>query len=223
MLRRSLLFVLALFALLILPGLPSFAETATTTLTLGEPRAIPPYMFGYNVDRTIRGVARDDPAYNAALAALKPATIRFQGGTIANYWDYERADFVCSVGETYQLINNDKLPCVLPNSYQHHDPLRHTLATVKTELERSGAKAILVLNMLTQHLGQEAAALEYAMAMLHRAEELGIAIDYIELGNEFYLLHGDRNTSKNYAAAFPNAKKLAAGSWRYARRFPAQS
>ena len=176
------------------------------TVSLGWSRKVKPDLFGFNNDQTIRGVQRDDETYNKSLGDLSPGTLRFPGGTSSNYWDWERADFVCGKGESYQLLNKGKMPCKLPNGYQSLNPPNHSLENFKTELERTGADAIFVLNMLTKRAGQTESNLSSALRMLTEAKRLGIAVKYVELGNEFYLPQGDRDASKDYKIAFPNAK-----------------
>ena len=193
-------------------------DPAAIEVTLETSRALGPNLFGFNNDQTIRGVERDDQAYNDALGSLSPGTLRFPGGTSANYWDWERGDFVCGKGGTYRLFNQrSALPCALPNGYQALNPPNHSLENFKTELDRTGADAVFVLNMLTRRTGQTESNLSSALRMLKEAERLGIAVNYVELGNEFYLPHGDRDASKDYQIAFPNVKAYTREAQRWTK------
>ena len=187
------------------PAAPQLGSDALM-VSVGEARALKPDHFGFNNDQTIRGVERDDEAYNEAMKSLSPGTLRFPGGTSANYWDWERADFVCGKGETYQIVDKESRPCVLPNGYQSLNPPAHTLEALKTELGRTGADAVFVLNMLTRRAGQTESNLSSALRMLKEAERLGIEVKYIELGNEFYLTKGNRDASSDYEVAFPDVE-----------------
>ena len=199
------------------PAQTSVKEEPTdgVTVSLGESRRVEPDLFGFNNDQTIRGIERDDRAYNEALGSLSPGTLRFPGGTMANYWDWEQADFVCDKGGTYQLFNGGARPCALPNGYQSLNPPRHGLEHFKTELDRTGANAVFVLNILTKRAGQTESHLDIALRMLKEAERLGIKVKYLELGNEFYLSHGNRDASNDYQVAFPTAEAYAREAQRW--------
>ena len=172
-------------------------------VTVGAARALNPDMFGFNSDATALGVSRDDPTYNSRLASLNPGTIRFPGGTVANYWNWEKGDFVCDKGGQYLLLNYGPTPCNLPNGYQGLNPKNQRLEHFKTELDRTGADAIFVLNLLTKPVEQTESNLDSALRMLRRARTLGIKVKYVELGNEFYLSKGTRDASDDNVLAFP--------------------
>ena len=204
---------------------PTAPPPGARPVTRARTRPVRPEHIGVNIDRTIRGVARDSLAYNEALAELRPGTIRFPGGTVSNYWDWERADFVCGEGEDYFVRNSVgqavAQPCELPNGYQVLDPPRHTLEAFKTELDETGAAAVFVLNMMTERAegdptrANDARRIERQLAMLRAARDLGIEVRYVELGNELYLAAGARDASNDYITAYPNPGAYA----RQARRW----
>ena len=200
------------------------APTAGYALERGEPRAITRDVLGITAGPTIRGVERDDPDYNAALRELAPGLLRFPGGTVANYWDWETGDFVCGRGGQYVLHGNGLRDCLLPSDYQNVSPPHHKLEHFKTELERTGARAVFVLNMITKRPDNDATIFEHAAAMLAHAEEIGIPVRYIELGNEFYLCDGTRDASPDNVLAFPTVEDYAALAQTWTRelraRFP---
>ena len=185
---------------------PSLLELQSVRPVTASPvkRSLNPTFFGLNNGSTVRDVPRNNPAYRTSQARLRPGTIRFPGGTVANYWDWERGDFVCDAGGTYLLRGKEK-PCKLPNGYQALKPKGHTLEVFKRELDRTGAKAVFVLNMLTKRPERTETNLHNSTRLLRKAREIGIEVEYIELGNEFYLSPGDRDASEDYQQAFPRA------------------
>ncbi len=67
-------------------GTPVF--TGTVTATLGTTHQIAPYFLGYN------NVPTHSPSWTVpgvvdAAKKLKPGTLRYPGGTVANYWDWQ--------------------------------------------------------------------------------------------------------------------------------------
>jgi hypothetical protein len=191
-------------------------DVAVLPLTPGPSRALNGEAFGYNIDATIRGVDRDDPAYTAALAGLAPGTIRFPGGTISNYWDWEEGDFVCDgIASTLRLADGTTRECSLPNGYQSLNPSRHTLDAFAAEIEATGATPAFVANMLTKRVGQTETNLDNTLRMLREARALGLAVRYLELGNEFYLNKGTRDAPSDYAVVFPSVASYVdeVGRW----------
>ena len=184
-------------------------------VTEGAARALNPDRLGFNNGTTVRGVARDDLTYTSALASLNPGTVRFPGGTLSNYWDWEKGDFVCDKGGQYLLLYHGPQPCNLPNGYQGLNPKNHKLEHFKTELGRTGADAIFVLNLLTKRMGQTESNLASALRMLRRARALGIPVKYVELGNEFYLSKGARDASNDNVSAFPTAQTYITEAKKY--------
>ena len=225
---RRLAFATALVAVLLsacdtgadAPAASTDAATARAasrlSLTIGPERPLNGVAFGYNIDATIRGVARDGGPYTSALAALQPGTIRFPGGTIANYWDWEAGDFVCD-GRTsqFELVSGERRACELPNGYQSLDPPRHTLDAFAVEVAATGATPVFVANLLTRRVGQAETNLESTLRMLREAAALGLEVRYLELGNEFYLGNGERDASDDYGSAYPSVASYvdAVGRW----------
>jgi hypothetical protein len=161
---------------------PTFTETYTPEpaaptpdlaleISLGTTHAIDPHYFGFNLGASaIGGAYWDMTEFNDLAASLAPGTLRFPGGTVANDWDW---------------INGWFFPGSTPFGIPKNPPNGKTpLERFKQTIDASGADPIFVLNMVTDTLDSQ-------IAMLHHAQELGMPIRYIELGNEFFF-SGDR-------------------------------
>jgi len=124
------------------------------------------------------------------LTELEPKIIRFPGGTIANSWDWEQGKSDSKKGGVV-----------------------HSLDDLDAVTDVTDAKVIFVLNILSSTLDKQ-------LEMLEKAKDLGIAIKYVEIGNELYLGQGGANKddsgkhSKN-VEKFPSGKEYAefANEW----------
>ena len=119
---------------------------------------ISPSFFGYNLGAVAanRGPWHD-VTFNAAVVALHASSLRFPSGSAGNYWNWT-------------------LGCEMPCS---SSPGPSTLEDFAVTLRATNASVVLMLNMLTD-------SLESQLSFLSHAESLGISIDAVELGNEFY-------------------------------------
>jgi hypothetical protein len=136
-------------------------------------RPIRPYFCGLNTE-TITGPDWSIPAFINAIASLVPGALRYPGGEVANYWDWQ----------TGWILPHTYKPNLPPNPY--------TLTDLKTAVTATGATPIYVLNMLTSDL-------ENQITMLRAAQNLGLPVSLIELGSAFYL----DGPEQAYAAKFP--------------------
>ena len=179
------------------------SENVIHQAKLGESRSLSPNFMCYNVNST--QVANwSDASFTKAVNDLNPALLRIPGGDVGNYWNWQRGGLI---------QNTDSLPTGLPFflRFKARQYTASKLADFKAGLYATNTEPIFVLNMLTSNL-------ESQLQMLEAAEDLGIEIKYVELGNEFYF------NIPNYKTKFPNPRTygLAAQSWTTAikREFP---
>jgi len=137
-----------------------------------------------------RFLPKIDETLEFHVAELDPKIIRFPGGTIANSWDWEQGK------------SDSKKGGVI-----------HSLDDLDELKDVTEAEVIFVLNILSSDLDKQ-------LEMLEKAKDLGIAIKYVEIGNELYLGQGGANKddsgkhSKN-VEKFPSGKEYAefANEW----------
>lgn len=162
---------------------PTGTPTATTTTMLsvqtGERRKLPSYFLGYNAV-PIQGATWSNANLVKAAQELSVELLRYPGGTIANYWDWNTGWF---------------LPDAQPG-FLKLSPLPYRLQDLQTVAQVTGANPIYVLNMLTS-------TLDYQLEMLRSAKAIGLPVQLIELGNEFYL------PQKDNVAKFPTGQDYA--------------
>ena len=118
-----------------------------------------------------------------ATKALKPKMIRYPGGTVSQTWSWED-------GTTSKA--KKRTP--------------HTLDDLLSLKQATDSEVIFVLNILSKPLDNQ-------LELLRTARDMGIAINYIEMGNELYLGKGnnldDSGKHQENVKAFPTGKEYA--------------
>jgi len=152
-------------------------------VSLDAPAPLSPAFWGYNNgEKETTGVSLSDPAYQAAQAKQGLSSYRYPAGTAAQYWDWPNG---CEFGDT-----------------KHCGTVNNTVQALASFVAATGVKPTVVVNMLTDPKG-----LPSQLAFLAAIEAAGVAINAIELGNEFFNAHPD------FIKAFPTGAdygKLAA-------------
>ncbi|MEL6578906.1 MAG: hypothetical protein AAFQ14_04075 [Cyanobacteria bacterium J06621_12] len=172
----------------------SAAEKKIVKAELGKSRKLSPDFMCYNVNST-QVADWQDEALTTAVNSLSPSLLRIPGGDVGNYWNWQRGGLI---------ENTNSLPAGLPFflRFKARQYTASKLEDFKAGLANSNTKAIFVLNMLTRDI-------ESQLEMLRQAEDLGLEIEYVELGNEFYF------NIPNYKKTFPNPRAygLVAKEW----------
>jgi hypothetical protein len=159
---------------------PSASAGASITAKLGAARSLPADYFGVNFDYGgASQYAAADAKFYGQLAALKPGTLRYPGGTNANFFQWKAG----------VPVDPPAGSCV---SSSASSAFRFTLSDLMKAYSATRAPPVFDLNVMTSGLSCQ-------IQMLQQAQRLGLPIRYVELGNEFYL------TIDNYATYFPAA------------------
>jgi len=162
------------------------------TILLGQPHSLPRAFFGANIEGAYSPSGTyqwADPRTIAALRSLKIQSLRYPGGTDANYWDWH-------IGWVY------------PSFPTGAGPFSETLKDFAPLVKLTGPP-VFDLNVMTYNNAiatpaQTSAMVQDQIAMLKAAQQLGIPIEYIELGNELYfaLRPAANKDASNYARRF---------------------
>jgi hypothetical protein len=158
----------------------------TLTTNNGVTRKIAPYFLGYN-NVPIHSPSWDNPNAVKAAVQFNPGTLRYPGGTVANYWDWQNGWFLPGA----------------PDGFLNAPQSIYRLNELQIAVQATRAIPIYVLNMLTSDLTTQ-------LAMLSTAQSMGLPVQFVELGNEFYL----RNPV-DYVTKFPTGSDYGkmATSW----------
>ena len=161
---------------------------------LGQSRSLSPNFMCYNVNSTQVADWRDE-SFTTAVNNLSPSLLRIPGGDVGNYWNWQRGGLI---------ENTASLPDGLPFflRFKARQYTASKLTDFKAGLANTNTKPVFVLNMLTSDI-------ESQLEMLRQAEDLGMEVKYVELGNEFYF------NIPNYKKTFPNPRAygLEAKKW----------
>lgn len=168
-------------------GLAMLAHGQTATLVgVGAPlRPMP--LSGFNLN-TQTQPTWNNTGFLDSVASLQMKVLRYPGGTISQYWDWQNGRalapsfWVQNGGGPYQNY-----------SYIGNTPMNpQTLESYHYALNALGLAPMITLNVLSRPLSDQ-------LAMLHAAEDIGIPIQYIELGNEMYF------TDIDFVTRYPTA------------------
>ncbi|WP_227981884.1 hypothetical protein [Nocardia spumae] len=107
-----------------------------------------------------------DPAFADALAALGPGLLRVQGGTTSQWIDWRTGLFRDIAGGDFAGRNDGRPPLLLTDWAEL--------------IRRTGATPVFDLNVVNSTLDDQ-------LDMLREARRLGMAVRYVELGNELWV------------------------------------
>lgn len=144
-------------------------------------RGIPNY--GFNLNALTKTTINN--SFADSIYKMKPAFIRYPGGTVSQYWDWQNGQVEDdSLWTNGSLADHFNFTTVNAPKYDLQD-----LLIWKNYLE---IEPIYCLNVLTR-------SIEDQMNMLRAADSIGLPVNYIELGNELYF------PSTDFVNAYPTA------------------
>ena len=161
-------------------AVPLTGQTVVTPLlSVGASRPIPPTLLGVNTRAKVTGLW-ENAVDQTNLKRLAVEHLRFPGGIVANYYDWTTGD----------MITPDE-----PHPHHTIDVENYRMAQLLTAYQTTGVEPVFVLNLVTSHrIAGYASALESQLAMLRHAQQIGLPVDRIELGNELYSPMYDEQT-----------------------------
>ncbi|MDQ3049331.1 MAG: hypothetical protein M3Q95_00450 [Bacteroidota bacterium] len=133
------------------------------------------YFNGYNA-QMLRGPSWQASGFVEQVKGLYPGLIRYPGGTVSSYWDWKTGWFLKDIPLRKEW-----------KSVTIENPIK--LEDLKFACDKTGARPLFVLNMMTS-------TLNYQIEMLEHASKIGLPVQFVELDNEFYL--GDEFYIKKY-------------------------
>ena len=185
-------------------------DVTLVTFSTASSRTVNPDIYGFNT-QTAAGPSWSDPKFMDMLRELRPANLRYPGGTIGNYMDWSTGQYMAKDLRD-PALKAPRKPLNGPDGSKTITTYR--LEELKNGIQATGAAPIYMVNMLTDVLSS-------TESMLARAVSLGLPVKYIELGNEFYLSYTQGgsapNTLGDYCTPFhyPTAQSYADEAKRY--------
>lgn len=133
-------------------------------------------MTGFNLNNQTKPTWSNQ-SFLDSLQSLHVEFLRYPGGTISQYWDWQNGRALPAsawgIGgyQNYQYIGTTTM---VPDF----------LSDYKSALDSLDAKPLFVLNVLSRDVRDQ-------INMLRAARDIGINVEYIELGNEMYFVETD--------------------------------
>lgn len=140
-------------------------ETALKVTVANKARKLP--LYGFNGNNS-KGPAWSDKTFRDSIESLHFKAIRYPGGNVSNWWQWQTGGFV----------DDPSVPEKLKVKFTPF-----TLQDLKLLVDETHCDVVFTLNMVTKDLSDQ-------IEMLTQAQSLKIPVKWIELGNEF-------NNSKN--------------------------
>jgi hypothetical protein len=157
--------------------------------TVGRPHPIASNFFGLNIENVYMNpyLPWTDPSLEAAIQNAGIGSVRFPGGDSGNYWDWQN-------GTMYPLGGNTDV--------------QDYLSELSSLNQATGVAPVYNLNVMTYdnalvNKTTLSTAMDNQIQMLQTAQGLGLPVNSLELGNEFYWSGPDHDHE------FPTAKKYA--------------
>ncbi|MBH06680.1 MAG: hypothetical protein CMJ20_10190 [Phycisphaeraceae bacterium] len=153
-------------------AVPLMGQTVVTPLwSGGTSRPIPPDLLGINTRAKVTDLW-ENPTDQANLKRLAFEHLRFPGGTVANYYDWTTGD----------MLTPDE-----PHPHHGTKAENYRIEQLLEAHQATGVEPIFALNLVTSHrIGGYPSALESQLAMLGYAQQIGLPVNRVELGNELY-------------------------------------
>ena len=129
--------------------------------------------FGFN-GNTIRGPSWTDSIFNDSVSTMFPKVIRYPGGVIANFLDWETGWFLSQDVLDTAIIDT---VYTMNTGWYFLDTLDMRPIVFQQALDQIQAKGVYVMNMMSSSVSKQSQALRDAI-------NDGVSINKIELGNE---------------------------------------
>lgn len=145
----------------------------------GEPRKLAPDLFGLNAPSALYEYVVEDVGKIAPVKELAPATLRFPGGTIANYYNWRTGQIDVPIfpdSSVYTQIMHR----TGQNIAQRLRPAGMSLDRFSEFARSAGARVLLVPNLETSSIDEQ-------VAWFRHLKEEGLLPRYLEMGNEFWV------------------------------------
>jgi|GEM_PF-5343981 len=142
---------------------------------------------------TVRGPSWLNTEFNDSVASLVPDLLRYPGGNVTNYWNWNTGWFFDQAH--LDTVFEDTV-YVLANNWALLDSIDIRPIRFHEALNQINSEGVYVLNMMSSNVSDQ-------MSILREGLSNGLTVDYFELGSEF-------NKGNDYSALkFPTAGDYA--------------
>lgn len=171
----------------------AIAQSPDLPKKAAPPHAVSPHFFGVNIENSYMSppvIAWDDPTLLRAIKQVGIQAVRFPGGDVGNYWDWQN-------GTVYPLGKASKT--------------QDTLSALSNLARATGVYPIYNLNVMTLnnailHRADLSQGISNQLRMLDAAHDMKLPVADLELGNEFFW--GSPDQSRAFPAATDYATEM---------------
>jgi hypothetical protein len=188
------------------------ASEAEIGVGLGTPRSLPSGYYGVNYDYGGEVASSDDTSFAAQIAALSPGAVRWPAGTEANY-------FVWNAAKQRGAPTTDigRSGC---QASANISGFYFTLSDLVAEYQATKVPPVFDLDVTNCAATSRKTSFDNQLSFLKQASAAGVPVDYIELGNEFYLCDANYKTDFPTAAAYADTASQWIQSLHESANFP---
>ncbi len=152
-----------------------------------------PLLFGLN-QPWVDGSTYLDPnssqgaATRDAVARLGVQALRYPGGTVSTYWDWQTGDYVNdSEMHAFPAVNQDSRKQAFESKGMAGPDGYYTPLAFDQFSQETGFQTVWVPNLATGDDGSTPAIVAHAADMFNYLSDNGVAVNYVEMGNEYDL------------------------------------
>jgi len=224
-------------------GNQNSGDSGPITVSVKGYKPLPNDLYGFNIQFSRVTDPWAHPEFIRSVEDIHPSTIRYPGGTVSSFWDVEHDKlFPNKPDDDNGWVDYDKFPnSFITKMVDKNFAKVNSLEDLSTIVKKSNIIPVFCLNMCTP--GQDyyeakwktMANIDPASSdatnawwkmmedrlnrnidMLKRAQSLGIPIEYIELGNEYYA------SNIYFTQAFPDGVAYAKAANYFATKIKEQ-
>lgn len=180
--RRRSLHGLAALGAWVATGAQAQPQVVPDALAVGvqdeglSPRPLTPAFLGFNGNLVGLREPWSDSKLLQAFRQLQVGNLRYPGGTVANFWDWEEGAIDGRLKGAQMGSSRHLLAHRAPST-------RYRLEDLGIVVRETGVTPIFVANMVSY-------GVEEQIGHLKRARALGMPVSHVELGNEYYFGRG---------------------------------
>lgn len=181
------------------------APNAVLQPQVGEPRELSPHFIGYNGNLTSFHQPWDNKELIETTKSLYAATVRYPAGSIGNVWDWDR-------GWVFEDLDYSKTIRWVENIRRMDK--RYSLDNLAKGYKEASFAPVFMLNPIHHTLDEQ-------VGHLKKIEAMGVPIELVELGTEYYFGRGaDAYMNDKWPTAQDYGKDANRWAARMKKEFP---
>ena len=154
-------------------------KTVSINVTTGNPKSVEPLIYGFSTAAMYWQIEATNDTFLNAVSALKPNVLRFPGGTLAEFYHWDKPGYGLNYDELKKYNATYAESLKEQNAFEARRGARYVDDFVLLA-KRLNADVLVCANMLT-------GTVEEMRSLLRFLEQNNVNVIGVELGNEMYL------------------------------------